>query len=321
MIVYRADSDDANFWFAAEEMLSETCDQPVFLLWSTVPTVMVGNFQNIKKETDPIAMQERGVRLVRRRSGGGAIYTDPGTFQYTYWIPGKEHAQAGFAECSAPVLYALRDMGLPAEFSGRNDIVADGCKISGTARYVTENGIVHHGSLLFDADKDAMVAVLTPPAEKLVAKGIDSVRSRIVNIRERLPYDMTAQEFYNRIMEKTEDVRTFSEEQMQRISAIRQRFASWEWVYGNDPEYCHTRTARFAGGSVSVRITAKHGRIQQVSLEGDFFADGDMEAFRKALCGCRKERAEMEAALKENGVEPATLLRGVTADELFSLLL
>ena len=321
MIVYRADCDDANFWFAAEEMLSETCDQPVFLLWSTVPTVMVGNFQNIEKETDPVAMRERGVRLTRRRSGGGAIYTDPGTFQYTYWIPGREHAQAGFAECSAPVLRALREMGLNAEFSGRNDILADGCKISGTARYVTERGIVHHGSLLFDADKDTMAAVLTPPAEKLTAKGIDSVRSRIVNIRERLPHDMTAREFYGRILEKTDDVRVFSEEQLERIRPIRQKFSSWEWVYGNNPEFRRTRTARFAGGTVSVNLVVKHGCIENVGLEGDFFADGNPESFRKALCGCRQERAEMEAALKKNGVDPAALLRGVTADELFSLLL
>lgn len=321
MIFYRDDSLDANFWFAAEEILSETCDEPVFLLWSTEPTVMIGQFQNILSEIDRDYIEKNGIVLTRRRSGGGAIYTDRGTFQYTYWIPGKSHAESGFAECSAPVLAALRDMGLDASFSGRNDIVVNGVKISGTARYVTDKGIVHHGSLLFDADKDKMAGALTPDTEKLTAKGIKSVRSRIVNIKDLLGYEMTADEFYNRIVEKNAEIRTFSDEQKRLILNRKKRWDDWAWIYGENPKFERNKSARYAGGRIKSYVTVTHGVLENLKLEGDFFAVGDVGQFCQTLCGCRYDADDFMRRLVESGIDGDRLIRGMTQKEIFDVIL
>ena len=174
-------------YFATEKRLPDT----VFLFWRTTPTLMVGKYQNILEEINKPYADAHGIHLVRRMSGGGTIYTDLGGWQFTF-IQHKEAGEIEFGQYIAPVIDALREMGVSASFNGRNDLTIDGKKFSGNAQYRLGDCIVHHGSLLFDTDIEQMVASTTVDSYKIISKSIKSVRDRVTNISEHLPVPMDA---------------------------------------------------------------------------------------------------------------------------------
>ncbi len=178
------------YYFTLEKRLPET----VFLFWRTTPTLMVGKYQNVLEEINKPYADEHGIHLVRRMSGGGTIYTDMGGWQFTF-IQHKEAGEIEFGQYIAPVIDALREMGVSASFNGRNDLTIDGKKFSGNAQYRLGDCIVHHGSLLFDTDIEQMVASTTVDSYKITSKSIKSVRDRVTNISEHLPSPMDAETF------------------------------------------------------------------------------------------------------------------------------
>ena len=178
------------YYFTVEKRLPET----VFLFWRTTPTLMVGKYQNVLEEINKPYADAHGIHLVRRMSGGGTIYTDLGGWQFTF-IQHREAGEIEFSQYIAPVIGALREMGVNAAFNGRNDLTIDGRKFSGNAQYRLGDCIVHHGSLLFDTDIEQMVASTTVDSYKIISKSIKSVRDRVTNISEHLPAPMDAETF------------------------------------------------------------------------------------------------------------------------------
>ena len=173
------------YYFTLEKRLSDT----VFLFWRTTPTLMVGKYQNVLEEVDKPYADAHGIRIVRRMSGGGTIYTDLGGWQFSF-IQHRETGEIEFSQYIMPVLEALEEMGVHAAFNGRNDLTIQGRKFSGNAQYRLGGCIVHHGSLLFDTDLQQMEAATTVDRYKIVSKGIQSVRDRVTNIAEHLPAPM-----------------------------------------------------------------------------------------------------------------------------------
>ena len=178
------------YYFSVEKRLSDT----VFLFWRTTPTLMVGKYQNVLEEINKPYADEHGIHIVRRMSGGGTIYTDLGGWQFTF-IQHKEAGEIEFHQYIAPVIDALREMGVHAEFNGRNDLTIDGKKFSGNAQYRLGDCVVHHGSLLFDTNIRQMVESTTVDSYKILSKSIKSVRDRVTNIAEHLPAPMDADTF------------------------------------------------------------------------------------------------------------------------------
>ncbi|MDR1496681.1 MAG: hypothetical protein LBS67_07195 [Clostridiales Family XIII bacterium] len=192
MIYVYSESMDCAFHFAAEEYVMETLRPaaPALMLWRTDRTVMLGANQVAELEADLAYARANGVAVVRRSSGGGAIYTDPGVLLYTIILPFTERtdAKAVVADYLAvPAIKALGRMGVSASLEGRNDILVSGKKICGIAQYIRHGYLCSHGSLLFDADLAELARVLTVSGEKIVSKALRSVRSRVTNIAEYLP--------------------------------------------------------------------------------------------------------------------------------------
>ena len=215
------------YYFSVEKRLSDT----VFLFWRTTPTLMVGKYQNVLEEINKPYADEHGIHIVRRMSGGGTIYTDLGGWQFTF-IQHKEAGEIEFHQYIAPVIDALREMGVHAEFNGRNDLTIDGKKFSGNAQYRLGDCVVHHGSLLFDTDIRQMVESTTVDSYKILSKSIKSVRDRVTNISEHLSAPMDAETFkecmVRHIMGGSDAVYAVTAEDDKRIRELAaEKFNNW----------------------------------------------------------------------------------------------
>ena len=306
------------YYFATEKQLDDT----VFLFWRTTPTLMVGKYQNVLEEINKPYADAHGIRLVRRMSGGGTIYTDMGGWQFTF-IQQKNADEIEFHQYIAPVIGALRKMGVDASFNGRNDLTIGGRKFSGNAQYRLGESVVHHGSLLFDTNIEQMVASTTVDSYKIVSKSIKSVRDRVTNIAEHLPApmdaDMFKQAMVRSIMNGSTRIYGVTAEDDVRIRQLAQeKFASWERIYGANPTFNIDRSGRFAGGKIQFKIDVRKGVIRSASVYGDFFSTLDAEAIGAALIGCRYERAAVLDALRARGVDGA--IYRISAEEMAGVI-
>ena len=180
-------SVDPAYNLALEEIIASDYPFEAVMLWRNEPSIIIGRNQNTEAEINAAAVRERGINVVRRITGGGAVYHDLGNINYTIAANDRQLDNEAFARNAQIIIDVLHKMGVPAEFHGRNDILVDGRKVSGSAKSVLSNRTLFHGTLLFDADLSVLSQVLTPDEEKIKAKGIKSVRSRVANLKEFLP--------------------------------------------------------------------------------------------------------------------------------------
>ena len=251
-------------------------------------------------------------------SGGGTIYTDLGGWQFTF-IQHADAQEIEFHQYIAPVISALRELGVNAAFNGRNDLTIDGKKFSGNAQYRLGGSIVHHGSLLFDTDIEQMVASTTVDSYKIISKSIKSVRERVTNISEHLPVPMDAEAFKQQVVRhilngSTETYAITPKDDARIRQLAQERFANWDCIYGANPKFNIDRTGRFAGGKMQFRMDIQKGVIRSAAVNGDFFSTVDAETIGAALTGCRYERGAVLEALRAHGIDGAVYR--ITAEEM-----
>jgi lipoate-protein ligase A len=261
------------------------------------------------------------VQVVRRLSGGGAVYHDLGNLNYSF-IVNAPTGKYNFRELCQPVADTLVRLGVKVEFSGRNDLVIDGKKVSGNAQFIRGGRILHHGTLLFHSDLDRISQVLAVKEDKISSKGIKSVRSRVTNIGEYLP-GMTVGAFQSHLEETLLGRNLiryeFSKGDVVAISALRDsKYATWEWNYGYSPEYDIKKDRRFAHGGLSIYLKVQKGVIQTISLRGDFFGNGDIEEIEQSLKNVNLCEEDVHDALHVFDVDH--YIYGVTLDELVEMI-
>ena len=283
---------------------------------------MVGKYQNIYEEINLPYAREHNINIVRRMSGGGTIYTDGGGWQFTF-ISDKAPDTIDFSQYLAPVLSALEALGIDACFTGRNDILIDGKKISGNAQYKLGGKTVHHGSLLFDSDIEQMVKSTCVSNYKIVSKGIKSVRERVTNIAEHMKQPISPEAFkelmVNHIVGENAVKYCLSDEEKQRIQVIAdERFHSWDMIYGASPRFSIVKTAHLSGGKVEVHFDVKKGRISDCAIYGDFFSTVSAEEICAALRGCMYDRAAIVNALSSAGLSEA--FYNISIDEIAAIM-
>ncbi len=309
-------------YIATESDLFErtNCDA-AFLFWRTTPTLMVGKYQNVYEEINLKYAREHNINIVRRMSGGGTIYTDLGGWQFTFISP-KNVEEISFAEYMTPVISALYNIGIDACFNGRNDILVGGKKISGNAQYKLGGKTVHHGSILFCTDVEAMINATTVADYKIISKGIKSVRERVTNIREHLPCDMSAEDFKAKIVSnimRGGEIYGLTQAEHDRIAVIAdERFRNNDAVYGKEPKFSMSKKAHFKGGMVDMKFDVSKGHISDCAIYGDFFAAVPASDITQALIGCLFERKSICYRLKCAGLENAFYNIGV--DEIAKMM-
>ena len=284
------------FNLAMEQYVFDCMDRKndYFILWQNENTVVVGKNQNTYEEVSLPYIKNHHTHVVRRLSGGGAVYHDLGNLNFTFIINSKKSQKINFDEFTTIIAKALNEVGVSAYVNGRNDILVDGKKISGNSQYIKGNRTMHHGCLLYETKLDEMSKVLNVSNTKIISKGIKSVQSRVANIRSYMKEPMTMEEFKSHLvsyMSKREKIEKymFSEEDIKGIEHLKASvYDTWEWNYGASPEYNVIKSKRFEEcGEIKVFMVVKYGIIQKIQIYGDFFGCMDVSQLTSLLEGCK----------------------------------
>ena len=299
-------------------------DEPVFYLWQNRPAVIVGFNQEVNTEVNLDFLKENGIDLVRRVTGGGAVYHDLGNLNYTI-VGRSEDLERDYPEYASIMAKALQSLGVPATLSGRNDILVEGRKVSGFAKRVCKNRLMVHGTLMYNVDVDVLTKVLNPSNTKLQSKGIASVRSRVANLCDYLPEIPNIQTFSNRLEEilscnNADTEYQLSDTDLANIQLLTdKKFATWEWNYGRSPKATLTHSSRLACGTVEIHLTLTENRISSCRFGGDFLGNLPATDLESALIEVIYDTENIEKRLSSFTI--SDYFDGVTVEELIKLIL
>ena len=315
---------DPHYNLAFEEVVLERRREGDYLmLWQNRSTVVIGQNQNTEEEIDRDFVDAHGIDVVRRMTGGGAVYHDLGNLNYSFITDAGDAGALTLERFTRPVVEALRGLGLEAEASGRNDILVRGRKVSGTAQRLVGGRILYHGCLLFDADPAMVAGALRADPEKFSSKSTKSVRSRAGNIRAFLQEDMTLPEFWAYLKTSlaagglTET--SLTEEEMAAVQALKtEKYDTWAWNYGRSPKYTRKDRRRFEGGTLETRVNVEQGLITDIVFYGDFLAVSPLDGLCRALKGCPFRREDVRAVLERFPV--GELFGAIRADQVMDTL-
>lgn len=314
---------DPAFNLATEEWLLRQNREDVFMLWRNDRAVIVGRNQNARAEINVAFVQEQGIPVLRRLSGGGAVYHDLGNVNYTFIGTAAKAGMASFQRCATPMLAALQGLGLQCAFTGRNDIEVQGRKISGMAQYRSGDRVLCHGTLLFDTSLETLATVLRPPAAKFTGKSVASVRSRVANIADMLRHRLSVEDFmaalWRSVAGKGGSMSLLDPLEKSAISELAEfRYRCRAWNMEHSPSYGMVHTARTPGGSIEAHLHVCHGRISAVRLFGDYFGSRDVAELEAALCGCPHDYAALITRL--SALPVSAYMEGVDAVQLAACL-
>ncbi len=319
---------DPRINLAIEEYLLKTMDvekEPVLLFYINQPSIIIGKNQNTIEEINTDYVEDNGIIVVRRLSGGGAVYHDLGNLNFSFITNDDGDSFMNYKKFTQPVVDALAKMGVNAELSGRNDILAEGRKVSGNAQFSTRGRMFSHGTLMFDTEIDAVVSALKVKKDKIESKGIKSIRSRVANISEFLKEKMTIEEFRLEILKSIfdgeENIRYYELtdqdwENIHKLSA--ERYQTWEWNYGKSPRFNIQKTHRFPTGGIDIRLEVNHGIIEESHIFGDFFGVGDMTDIEQRLVGTNHGRTAIAEALAD--IDIPTYFGGISTEDFLQLI-
>ena len=320
-------STNPYFNLALEQVIFDRLDRrrDYCMLWQNSSAVIVGRHQNTAAEINQAVVNDCGAAVVRRLSGGGAVYHDEGNINFTFITNAGAQNAIDFTPFCRHIQKALRTFGVPAEISGRNDITIDGKKISGNAQYLKQGRVMHHGTLLYDTGMDTLDSILFANG-KIQSKGIPSVRSRVTNIRPYMKIDMPADHFRAALKEElitalSMDEYTLTTEDTAAAEMLRDEvYSRWEWNYGSSPPYNARKSRRFEGcGTIEVLMEiANGGIIVNIAFFGDFFSSEDPSGLSAVLTGCHLERSELSSILQK--IDISRYFHKIEAESLLSLL-
>ena len=311
---------------AAEEYLLQQTKDNVFMLWQNDNTIVIGRHQNTVAEINQEYVDSHNVNIVRRQTGGGAVFHDIGNLNFSFIQniePGSK--EIDFLKYLQPIVDALQSLGVPAEFSGRNDLVIDGKKISGNAMMFYENRVLEHGTLLFSSQMSDVANALKVDPSKFDDKAVKSVRSRVTNISEHLPHPMTVLQFRAYLMDfimkqnqMTELQNLTDEEEAIVEQLMTKKYQTWEWNYGNSPNYSTNNKIRTKGGTVQVVADIQKGIIRELRFYGDFFSEKDPQDLTSQLIGIKFEKDSISNILKNINLNE--YFNNISPDEINQLL-
>ena len=321
-------SNDPHYNLAFEEYCFKNLpkEEDFVYLWINGPAIIVGKNQNTLEEINAQYVKDNDIKIVRRITGGGAVYHDFGNLNFSIYTNSVGKEKIDFGQINIPVLKALEKFGIMAELSGRNDLTLDGKKISGIAQSVSKNRILNHGTILFDTDLTVLSRALNVKADKIESKGVKSVKSRVTNIKPYMNDDVSIMEFKKQLLEnifayhnESPEEYILSQEHLDNIKKLyEEKYSTWEWNYGESPDFGWKNYKRFPSGAVEVRMEIKNGTIKGVKVFGDFFGTKDVSELEIMLQGTRYDKDAIEDFLK--GLDPSDYFSNMTKDNFMELL-
>ncbi|HOK14751.1 MAG TPA: lipoate--protein ligase [Candidatus Kapabacteria bacterium] len=310
MLCILNNSTEPYFNLAAEEYFFNNFSENIFMLWRNSPAIIVGKHQNTLAEINYDYVKENNIKVVRRMTGGGAVFHDLGNINFTFIETGESEKLVDFRKYVQPILDILLKLGVNAKFEGRNDLTIDGKKFSGNAEHVYKNRILHHGTILFSAKMSDLSQALNVKDVKYTDKAVKSVRSRVTNVSEHLQTPLTVLEFinlvFNHILEMYEDAKIYeiTEEDIKKINElVEKKYSTWEWNFGYSPEYNFSKSVRTEGGTLEVSMFVENGVIQRLRFYGDFFTHKDITEIEEAFVSIPHKEEEIKQVLSRYNLD------------------
>lgn len=315
---------DPYFNLALEEYMLTCTSLDAIMLWRNERSVIIGCNQNAVEELDVDFVRRGGVIVVRRQSGGGAVFHDLGNINFTVIHALGDDDFSNYSKFTAPICDFLRTLGIDAKLEGRNDLTISGLKFSGNAQAVKKGRIMHHGTILYNADFGELGQALKPRDVKIASKGVKSVRARVTNVASHLENPPSAEDFFEKLadyfLKSVDDIEPYeltSEDIAETERLAKEKYSSWEWSYGRSPVYTFENSARFPFGLVDLRLKVERGVIRQADIFGDFFGIRDICGLTALLDGLRHDRAEVAGAMRE--VPLGDYISGMTTEDFITL--
>ena len=326
MYIIKHESNDPYFNLAVEEYLLDNFDEDVIMLWRNDNAVVVGKNQNTIEEVNQKYIEENGIRVVRRLTGGGAVFHDMGNVNYTIIQKYENNLFSNYEYFTRSVRDFLQSLGVDAQLSGRNDLLIDGRKFSGNAQCVRNGKMMHHGTLMFSSEVKDISGALTPNKKKIESKGVKSVKSHVTNISSHMEKEMNVDEFmkalYDYYLELSDDTEPyqFTEKDTAAIQKLSDdKYSTWEWNYGESPAYSWTGSKKYDFGLVDVRMNIRDGKIADIKIYGDFFGIRNIGEVEELLAGSFHRYDQISEKL--DSIELGEYISGMRKEELLELLL
>ena len=304
MLLINNTNTNAYFNLAMEEYFLKNTNEDIFLLWQNENSIIVGKNQNTLSEINYDYVKENNIKVVRRLSGGGAVFHDLGNINFTF-ISCNDNSFSDFKKFTMPIVEALKELNVHAEFSGRNDLLIDGQKFSGNAQYNYKNKVMHHGTLLFSSEINDLSNALKVKPSKFQGKSVKSVKSRVTNISSHLDKKMTVLEFKDYLMDfinKRDENSHFYELNDKDVESINklveEKYSTWEWNFGYSPKYSLNNELKYPGGNVEFSLDVHDGLIKDIKFFGDFFGKEDISFIENKLRNVKHNEYSIKSALE-----------------------
>jgi lipoate-protein ligase A len=321
-------STDPQWNLAAEEYLFKHLNEPVFRLWQNENAVIVGHHQNALAEINIDYVSQNGIKVVRRLTGGGAVFHDLGNVNFTF-IDNRidnEDTSSMFARFTKPIIEALEGLGVKAYLEGRNDLLIDGRKFSGNAVAVYKNRVLQHGTLLFASSMTDLSQALASRPEKFTGKSVQSNRSRVTNISEHLAQPMSVESFIDYMdnfirnnRAKDYKLYSYSSKDLFEISKLKaEKYSKEWWNFGQSPKYQFSKVEKFNGGLLEVYLNVEKGVISEIKIFGDYFFTKETAEIENLLVGTMHNYESVKSALLD--IEISDYFSNISKEEFISIL-
>lgn len=310
MLCIRSNTLNPAFNLATEEFLLNNKTDECFYLYINGPSIIVGKHQNTLAEINVDYVKANNIDVIRRLSGGGAVFHDPGNLNFSFIMNKENNSTEGFKKYTRPILDVLKSLGIDARFEGRNDLTIKGKKFSGNAKCIYNGKILQHGTLLFSSKLPDLSQALKVNPLKFQDKAVKSVRSRVTNISEHLTQPLSLEAFENRIFEHIQSLYPDSKTYQltdNDISAINklvdEKYGTWDWNFGTSPQYNFQKGIKTKGGFIEINLDVQKGIIQHTKIFGDFFGSRDISELENLLNGTPHEPQQLKEKLKSIQLE------------------
>lgn len=324
MLCIRSKTYDPAFNLATEEYLLKNKSEDCFYLYINNPSIIIGKHQNSMAEINIDYIKENNLDVVRRLSGGGAVFHDPGNLNFTFIKTNQKNKDVDFRKYTQPILEVLNHLGVEAKFEGRNDLTIKGKKFSGNAKHVYQDKVLQHGTLLFSSKLPDLSKALKVNPLKYKDKAVKSVRSRVTNISEHLSNPISLEQFEERIIQHVRSLYTDSEiynltqEDQEAINLlVEQKYNTWAWNYGSSPQYNFQKGIKTTGGHIEMNLEVKKGNIVNAKIFGDFFNTKDIGELEKLFIGMPHHSEYIKNQLEK--IDISKYISNVTLNEFMEV--